>query len=94
MKLFFRKIPIEPDVAGERILKHLHRPCFKGRKIIIREFIDRSWENDRRNHAPKKNHPINDLRHSERRQHSLKTVTSIHSQITFSSQASFVKKYG
>lgn len=86
-------ITIEPDAAGARLLKRIRRIPFKGRKIIIREFVDRTWENDRRNYESKRKiHPLNERRRTDRRQHVLKAVTNF--RISFSHQEIFARKYG
>lgn len=85
-------VTIEPDEVAKSILKRMRRTPFKGKKVIIREFIDRSWQNDRRSHQPQKIALINQRIRFERRQHKLKVVTS--SRITFSDQANFSRKYG
>lgn len=84
---------IESEKAGERILKRIRRTPFMGRKVIIREFMDRTWVNDRRNQQfQQKISPNNERRLIERRQHSLETVT--HFQINFSHQPQFARKFG
>ena len=85
-------VTIEPDEVAKSILKRMHRIPFKGKKVIIREFIDRSWQNDRRSHKPQNIAPINQRRRVERRQHRLEVV--IRTQITFSDQAQFTRKHG
>ena len=39
---------IMPDQVGQRVIKKLHGQPFKGKRIALREYIERSWKNDRR----------------------------------------------
>ena len=85
-------VTIEPDAAGARMLKRIRRMPFNGRKIIIREFVDRTYENDRRNYQSKlKVHPQRDLRCTDRRQHGLEAASNF--RISFSHQENFTRKY-
>jgi RNA recognition motif-containing protein len=39
---------ISPDEAGLRAIKKLNGQPFKGRRLTVREYVARSWKNDRR----------------------------------------------
>jgi hypothetical protein len=39
---------IMPDQVGQRVIKKLHGQPFKGKRIALHEYIERSWKNDRR----------------------------------------------
>ncbi|MGR9071617.1 MAG: RNA recognition motif domain-containing protein [Gammaproteobacteria bacterium] len=39
---------IIPDEAARRVIDRLNRKPFKGKRIAVREYIARSWQNDRR----------------------------------------------
>ena len=41
-------VTIVPDSAAELVIKRLNRKPFKGRRIAVREYITRTWQNDRR----------------------------------------------
>lgn len=45
-------VHIEPDKAARRAIKQLNGKRFHNRPVMVREYVDRSWRNDRReNHA-------------------------------------------
>ena len=82
-------VEIVPDKVAKKVLKRLRRHPFKGRRILIREFVDRCWENDRK--YLKTQQKIHKREIANRRRHSLKTVT--HYEINFSDQSSFARTY-
>ena len=41
-------VTIYPHSVGERVIKLLNRQIFKGKHITVREYVKRSWHNDRR----------------------------------------------
>jgi hypothetical protein len=41
-------VHVEPDEAGLRLIRKLHGRLFKGRRMTVREYVMRSWKNDRR----------------------------------------------
>jgi len=62
---------ISPKEAGARVIKRLNGSLFKGKSVTVREYINRSADND-----PRKNHPdtainFKEQRISDRRRHSL-----------------------
>ena len=42
---------IMPDTVGQRVIKKLHGQVFKGKRIALHEYVERSWRNDRRDSA-------------------------------------------
>ena len=79
-------VKIEPDETAERILKRVHRTLFRDKYIIIREFKNRYWGNDRRLLQTERMVNLNnERRQSERRKDSLKTLNAF--QITFADQS-------
>jgi hypothetical protein len=44
-------VNITPDAVAARVIKSLHGRVFKGKRIALREYVVRSWKNDRRNTA-------------------------------------------
>ena len=85
-------ITIENDKVARRTIKRLHKTPFKGRIIIIREFVHRSFQKDRRNYSQGNVTPLNTRRRKDRREHSLETVT--HFGVTFTGQTGFARKLG
>ncbi len=86
-------VTIEPDEVAKSILKRMRRIPFKGKKVIVRKFIDRSWQNDHTSHQSQpKISSINQHRRFDLRQHTLKVVTGF--QITFSDQVQIMENYG
>lgn len=41
-------VHILPDEVGLRVIRKLNRQHFKGKRIVVREYVVRSWHNDRR----------------------------------------------
>jgi len=41
-------VNIKPDAVALRAIKKLHGGVFKGKRIVVREYVVRSWKNDRR----------------------------------------------
>jgi RNA recognition motif-containing protein len=44
-------VHISPDDVGQRAIRKLHGQMFKGRRMTVREYIVRSWRNDRRDYS-------------------------------------------
>ena len=85
-------VTIEPDKAAKRSIKRLHKTPFKGRFTIIREFVHRSWQNDRRCHHQSNIRHLNSRRKADRRQHLLERVTDF--GVRFSGLKQFSRKTG
>ena len=85
-------VTIKPEKAGKRMIKRLYRTPFRGRIIIIREFINRARQNDRRKYSPKKTSPLNNRRTTERRLHILEKITNLGD--SFSGRPQFARKFG
>ena len=83
---------IEPDKAAKRSIKRLFKTPFKGTFTIIREFVHRSWQNDRRCHRQANIRHINSRRKADRRQHNLEMVTEF--GVKFSGLKQFSRKTG
>ena len=41
-------VNIKPDAVALRVIKKLHGQLFRGRRIVVREYVVRDWRNDRR----------------------------------------------
>jgi len=51
---FHGLVTVNSEKAGKLAIKKLHGSVFQGRRVVVREYIKRSWQNDRRhNHAEK-----------------------------------------
>ena len=86
-------VTVEPDIAAKRMLKRMHRTTIKGRRVIVREFNERSWQNDRRSHKfQKQSRIIKNQRYLERRLHAL--IPESNTRVSFSDQSNFSRKYG
>lgn len=44
-------VSILPDSAARRVIKKLHGQPLRNRRIAVREYVMRSWQNDRRSAA-------------------------------------------
>lgn len=71
---FHSLVSIEPDVAGTRVIKKLNRKFFKSKHIAVREYIHRSWHNDRRIKLHGWNEELMDKRQSSRRRSTLEEI--------------------
>ncbi|MGR9099657.1 MAG: hypothetical protein ACU826_03745 [Gammaproteobacteria bacterium] len=81
---------IEPDLVAERVIRSLRKTPFKGKRIIVREFVQRSWQNDRRCNPQTQIRDHNSRRKADRRQHKLETVT--HFGVSFVGLQQFSRK--
>ena len=70
-------VKLEPDIVAERTITLLNKTRFKGRRILLREFINRSWHNDRRKQALSGFDCEMDRRRTERRHNNLETVNRL-----------------
>lgn len=41
-------VHIVPDEVGHRVIRRLHGQYFKGKRVALREYVVRTWRNDRR----------------------------------------------
>lgn len=52
-------VTVDSEKAGRLAIKKLNGTLFKGKRVIVREYVERSWKNDRReNHANKFDPPF------------------------------------
>jgi len=56
---FHGLVTVDSEKAGHLAIKKLNGDLFKGRRVVVREYVQRSWKNDRReNHAEKVDPPL------------------------------------
>lgn len=56
---FHGLVTVDSEKAGRLAIKKLNGSLFKGKHVVVREYIERSWKNDRReNHAEKVDPPL------------------------------------
>lgn len=55
-------VSILPDSAARRVIKKLHGQPLKNQRIALREYVMRSWQNDRRSMAKLAAHDPGDRR--------------------------------
>jgi hypothetical protein len=85
-------VTIEPDPAALRTIRKLHGQPFKGKRVVVREYVRRSWKNDRRlacNYI--EDAPTKERRHNLTRRRNLEAVEEARPR--FSSQKSFHRIY-
>jgi hypothetical protein len=64
---------IEPDTVADRVIKNLHGLNFRGRRIVVRQYILRSWKNDKRSEENNQSSPLKERRTNLSRRRNLKT---------------------
>lgn len=65
---FHGLVEVEPEKAGRRVIEKLNGKLLKGKRVIVGEYIQRSWHNDRRtNHAEIVDHIFQGRRLGDRR---------------------------
>ena len=74
---YYGLVKLEPDKVAERTITHLNNTLFKGRRIKLREFTNRSWHNDRRGHASRGFYCEKDRRKIERRLNKLANISNL-----------------
>ena len=70
-------VKLEPDNIAERTITRLNKTLFKNRRIILREFTNRSWHNDKRGHSSSGFDCENDRRNTDRRITKLANVSTL-----------------
>lgn len=87
---FHGLVTIEPDSAGLRAIRQLKGRRFKDKLLIIRQYVHRSWHNDRRqpSHRFKLDHE--NRKADRRRGKFLEVIKDISGQ--FSSSGDFARK--
>jgi hypothetical protein len=65
-------VHVLPDEVGLRVIRRLHGQQFKGKRITVREYVVRSWRNDRRDPTRPPPPGIVDRRKSPTRRENLK----------------------
>lgn len=83
---------IENEKCAERMMKRLRKALFKGKRISVREFVIRTWHNDRRDQATYNSKLSNDRRKKDRRKYRLEKVNQ--AQTGFTSDTIFSRKFG
>ncbi|MGR9052725.1 MAG: hypothetical protein ACU84J_08765, partial [Gammaproteobacteria bacterium] len=83
-------VRVEPDAAGERIIKKLNKKPIKGKHIIVREYVLRNWRNDRRvRRKDKGNISFPDRRQSDRRRYLDEVSPTVQTTVDFTGIESF-----
>lgn len=89
---FHGLITVEPDAVAVRAIKRLKGQRFKGKLVVVRQYVQRDWHND-----PRQNHKITVTQHlsdrrkvCRRRGKDLELVRDISEN--FSSSGDFVRK--
>lgn len=80
-------VTILPDSAAELAIKRLNRKPFKGKRIAVREYVNRSWQNDKRaenrglpadaSNSREKDRRVGARREMDRRRRNLEVVEDI-----------------
>lgn len=65
-------VHIAPDAVAQRVIRKLHGQHLKGKRVALREYIVRSWRNDRRDPLRKPPEGIIDRRKNPIRRDNLK----------------------
>jgi hypothetical protein len=65
-------VHVMPDAVGLRAIRRLHGQSLKGRRIAVREYVARSWRNDRRDPSRPPPPGIVDRRKTPARRENLK----------------------
>jgi RNA recognition motif-containing protein len=69
---FHGLVNVDSDRAGRQAIKRLNGKMFKGHRVVVREYVDRAWQNDRRsNHMAVSDIPGKGNRRCDRRRHML-----------------------
>jgi hypothetical protein len=88
---FHGLVTVEPEVAGFRALKLLKGRRFKDRLVVVRQYFQRSWQNDNRQNYRQTETEIVEKRKTDRRRgKNLEIIKDISEQ--FSSTGDFVRK--
>lgn len=70
---YYALVHIEPDAAGERVIKQLNKSHLNGKRIFLQEYHARHWSNDRRVFDSVLTRGKNNRRRNERRRKMIKT---------------------
>ncbi len=81
-------VTIQPDEVAKSIIKKIHRTPFKGKRVMIREFVERS---SRKSLVWQKKRIQDDAKTCDRRHHKLELETD--NQVTFIAQSQFNRKH-
>lgn len=86
-------VTLDTDATGQRALKKLRGQRFKGKFVIVREYVIRHWQNDPRHNKTHLPPEVFEKRKAERRRNSnrLEKVVDITHRI--SSLGDFARKY-
>ena len=80
-------VTIEPDNVAQKVIRRLNRKPFKGARINIHEYRNRSWHNDPRIRMSTTVKPLN-LRKRDRRRRNVEVIDDI-DNMNFTSSSSF-----
>lgn len=70
---YYALVNVEPDAAGERVVKQLNKSYLNGKLVFLQEYHARHWSNDRREFDSVLTRGKKNRRRSERRRKIIKT---------------------
>lgn len=70
---YYALVHVEPDSAGERVIKQLNRSHLNGKLVALQEYHARHWSNDRRVFNSVLTRGKNNRRKTDRRRKIVKT---------------------
>jgi hypothetical protein len=88
---FHALVHIEPDAVALRVIKKLHGQRFRDKRITVRQYYTRSWQNDRRADSKAVSAAIKEKRNTPTRRRNLEIIED--SSIEFSSRKSFHRRF-
>lgn len=86
-KEFHGLVKVDPDHVAEKVIKRLNRKPFKGMRINVREYRNRSWHNDPRLRMSSTMNSLNQ-RKRDRRRRNMEIIDNF-DNVEFSSSSSF-----
>ena len=88
-------VTIKPDVVANRVIKKLNRKQINGKRVLIREYQIRRWQNDPRINRRDQIQEYKDMRLSDRRLWRVKVDVKVEKDISelFSSEERFSRKF-
>lgn len=89
---FHALVTINPEKTAQRVIKQLNRKSLLGKRINLREYIDRTWHNDHRFNNLNTSVDVKERRIKDRRRGSKLEVINNYS-IKTSSQKIFNRKF-